>query len=170
MTMLTRFERWDPFEELTNLRNRMDRLIARTTDEETGLQPGRWSPTTDVVENDDAILLRAELPGVDRKDISIDVENNLLTMQGEREYKGEKEEKGFKRIERSYGRFVRAFTIPPNVNPDQIKATYADGLLEVTMPKTGEKKSKKIEIAEKKIELGEKKIEPKPEKRAVTAA
>ena len=162
MSMLTRFEKWDPFEELTTLRNRMDRLIARA-DDDVGIQPGHWAPTADLVETDEAILLKAELPGVDRKDISIDVENNLLTLQGEREYKGEKEEKGFKRIERSYGRFVRAFTIPPNVDAENISATYADGLLEVTMPKTGERKSKKIEI-------GEKKIEPKAEKRTVTAA
>jgi HSP20 family protein len=161
MSMLTRFERWDPFEELTALRNRMDRIIARA-DDDVGIQPGRWAPTTDVVESDDAILLKAELPGVDRKDISIDIENNLLTLQGEREYKGEKEEKGFKRIERSYGRFVRAFTIPSNVDTENIKATYADGLLEVTMPKTAEKRSKKIDIGEKN--------EPKAEKRTVTAA
>jgi len=146
MSLLTRFERWDPFEELTTLRNRMDRMVARMTNDDETLFHGRWSPTTDVVESDDTIVLKAELPGVAAKDIAVDVENGILTLQGQREYEGEKEEKGYRRIERSYGKFVRSFAIPANVDADHIRASYADGLLEVTMPKNGQAKAKKINV------------------------
>lgn len=146
MSLLTRFERWDPFEELTTLRNRMDRLVARMTNDEETLFHGRWSPTTDVVESEDAIALKAELAGVAAKDISVAVENGILTVKGEREYEGEKEKKDYRRIERSYGKFVRSFAVPPNVDADHIRASYADGLLEVTMPKNGEVKAKKINV------------------------
>jgi HSP20 family protein len=146
MSLLTRFERWDPFEELTTLRNRMDRMVARMTNDDETLFHGRWSPTTDVVESDDTIVLKAELPGVAAKDIAVNVGNGILTLQGEREYEGEKEEKGYRRIERSYGKFVRSFAIPPNVEAEHIRASYANGLLEVTMPKNGEAKARKINV------------------------
>jgi HSP20 family protein len=157
MTFLTRFERWDPFDELTTLRNRMDRLVSRMTDDEEPLLQSRWTPTTDVLETTDAIILKAELPGMKENDINIQVENGMLMVQGERNFEEKTEEKGYRRIERSYGKFVRSFTLPPNVAVDKIRATYADGLLEVTIPKKEEAKPKKIEVSTKKI-LPERKV------------
>ena len=157
MTFLTRFERWDPFDELTTLRNRMDRLVSRMTDDEEQIMQGRWTPTTDVVETNDAIVLKAELPGIKEKDISIQVENGTLMIQGERNFEEKTEEKGYRRIERSYGKFVRTFTLPPNVAVDNIKAVYMDGVLEVTIPKKEEAKPRKIEVTAKKI-LPERKV------------
>jgi HSP20 family protein len=146
MSLLTRIERWDPMDELATLRRRMDRLVGNMMREEEGLSPREWSPTTDVVENDDAIIVKAELPGVAAKDITVDVENGMLTLHGEKAHETEKEEKGYRRMERSYGKFFRSFTIPPNVDAKGIKASYVDGLLEVTLPKTGEAKATRIKI------------------------
>jgi HSP20 family protein len=152
MSFLTKFERWDPFEELTTLRNRMDRVMARignTPDEE--LFAANWAPTADVVETKDAILIKAELPGVNEKDISVEIENGVLTMKGERKYEKETEEKGYRRIERDYGTFVRSFTLPPNVNSDKISAAYANGVLELQIPKKEEAKPRtvKVDVAKK---------------------
>jgi HSP20 family protein len=151
MTFLTRFERWDPFDELSTLRNRMDRLVSRMSEGEEGLFKGGWMPTTDVVETTDAIILKAELPGMNEKDIKIEVENGMLTMQGERNMEEKTEEKDYRRIERSYGKFLRTFTLPTNVKVDDIKASYHDGLLEVTIPKKEEAKPRKIEVKTTKI-------------------
>lgn len=151
MTFLTRFERWDPFDEMSMLRNRMDRLVSRMSEGDEGLFKGGWSPTTDVVETPEAIILRSELPGMNEKDISIEIENGMLTMKGERNLEEKTEEKGYRRIERSYGKFVRSFTLPTNVQIDDVKAAYHDGLLEVTIPKKEEAKPRKIEVKTTKI-------------------
>ena len=151
MTFLTRFERWDPFDEMSMLRNRMDRLVSRMSEGDEGLFKGGWLPTTDVVETPEAIILRSELPGMDEKDISIEIENGMLTMKGERNLEEKTEEKGYRRIERSYGKFLRSFTLPTNVQIDNVKASYHEGLLEVTIPKKEEAKPRKIEVKTTKI-------------------
>jgi HSP20 family protein len=151
MTFLTRFERWEPFEELSTLRNRMDRLVSRMSEGEEGLFKGGWTPTTDVVETSDAIILKSELPGMNEKDISIEIENGMLTMQGERNLEEKTEEKGYRRIERSYGKFIRSFALPTNVLMDHVKAMYHDGILEVTIPKKEEAKPRKIEVKTTKV-------------------
>jgi HSP20 family protein len=148
MTFLTRFERWDPFEELTTLRTRMDRLWSRMADEEPVL--ANWSPTADIIETRDEILLKAELPGIDEKDIDIQIENGLLTIKGERKAEKETDEKGYHRIERSYGTFLRTFTLPPNVGAEKITANFANGLLEVHMPKKEGAKPRTIKVEVKK--------------------
>jgi HSP20 family protein len=147
MSFLTRFERWDPFDELTTLRNRMDRLMAHVggqTDEE--LLPSQWAPTADVVETKNAIVIKAELPGMTDKDISVEIENSVLTMRGERKFEKDTEEKGYRRIERSYGNFVRSFTLPPNVDGDKITASFNNGLLELEIPKKEEAKPRAIKV------------------------
>jgi len=149
MTFLTKFERWDPFEELATLRNRMDRLWTRfNADDETALAD--WSPTSDVVETKDAIIIKAELPGLEEKDVDVAIENGVLTIKGERNAEKETEEKGFRRIERSYGSFLRAFTLPTNVEPEQITATFTNGLLEVQLPKKEGAKPRSIKVEVKK--------------------
>lgn len=151
MNFLTRFEKFDPFEELSLMRNQMDRLTNRFFSGENEPLPARWAPLTDVVETKDAIVFKAELPGMEEKDITIEFENGVLTVQGERTVELDENEKGFRRIERSYGKFFRTFTLPPNVDPDKINATYKEGLLTVEVPKKEEAKPKKITLNLKKV-------------------
>lgn len=152
MNFLTRFEKFDPFEELSVLRNQMDRLTNRFfTGENEPLLTTRWAPVTDIVETKDAILVKAELPGMLEKDIAIEFENGVLTVQGERNVEVDENEKGYRRIERSYGKFFRSFTLPPNVEPDKIHATYHEGLLTIDIPKKEEAKPKKIALEVKKV-------------------
>lgn len=153
MSFLTRFERFDPFDELALLRNRMDRLINKMGEpfEETPAMPlAKWSPTTDVLETKDALIIRAELPGMTEKDISVEMENGILTISGERKFEEETKEKTYHRVERAFGKFVRTLTLPTNVEADKIKATFNEGLLELTIPKKEEAKPKKITLEVKK--------------------
>jgi HSP20 family protein len=145
MNFLTR---WDPFDELTILRNRMDRLLNKINDEETPALTATtaWAPTTDIVETKDALLIRCELPGIDEKNVSVEIENGVLTISGERKLEEVTKEKNFHRIERAYGQFVRSFTLPPNFASENVKATFTDGLLELTLPKKEEAKPKKIQL------------------------
>jgi HSP20 family protein len=147
MSFLTRFERLDPFEELSTLRHRMDHLMTRLGSEgDEPLFQGKWAPTADVIESKDAIIIKAELPGVTEKDISVEVENGVLTLKGERNFEKETEEKGYRRIEREYGNFVRSFTLPANVNSEKITASYTNGLLELQIPKKEEAKPRAIKV------------------------
>ena len=145
MNFLTR---WDPFDELTVLRNRMDRLLNKISDEETpALMPtNTWSPTTDIVETKDSLMIRCELPGIDEKNVNVEIENGVLTISGERKTEETTKDKNFHRVERAYGKFVRSFTLPPNFITENVKATFTDGLLELTLPKKEEAKPKKIQL------------------------
>lgn len=149
MTLLTKFDRWDPFEEMTTLRNRMDRLWSRmTADDETAL--ANWSPTSDVLETKDEIVIKAELPGIDEKNVDVEIENGVLTIKGDRKAEKETEEKGYRRVERSYGSFLRSFTLPTNVEPEKIFASFTNGLLEVHLPKKEGAKPRTIKVELKK--------------------
>jgi HSP20 family protein len=149
MTFLTRFERWDPFDELTTLRNRMDRLSSRVAaGDETAMAD--WSPTSDVIEKKDEIVIKAELPGIDEKNVDVEIEAGVLTIKGERKAEKETEEKGYRRVERSYGSFLRSFTLPANVEPEKISANFANGLLEVHLPKKEGAKPRSIKVDVKK--------------------
>lgn len=149
MTFLTKFERWDPFEEINTLRNRMDRLWTRMSVED---QPSlaNWSPTSDILETKDEIVIKAELPGIDEKDVDVEIESNMLTIKGERKAEKDVEEKGYRRVERAYGTFLRTFTLPPNVEAEKISATFAKGVLEVHMPKKEDAKPRTIKVDVKK--------------------
>ena len=149
MTFLTKFDRWDPFEELATLRSRMDRLWSKmTTDEET--MAADWAPVTDVIETKDEITIKTELPGIEEKDVTIEIENGVLTMKGERKAEKETEEKGMHRMERSYGTFLRSFTLPTNVEQEKIAASFVNGLLEVHLPKKEGAKPRTIKVQVKK--------------------
>jgi HSP20 family protein len=149
MTFLTKFERWDPFDELATLRNRVDRLWGRLTADEEPLLTN-WSPTSDIVETKDDLVIKAELPGLEQKDVNVEIENGVLTIKGERKAETEAVEKGYRRIERSYGSFFRSFTLPPNVEAEKISATFTNGLLEVHMPKKEGAKPRSIKVEVKK--------------------
>lgn len=143
--------RWDPFRDVMTLQERMNRLfdqaLSRTrTDDEEGLTASMWSPAVDIFETSDSIVMKAELPGVSREHIDIQVQDNTLTLKGERKFEREVKEENYLRIERSYGAFQRAFNLPTDIQQDKIKAVFKDGVLEVTMPKAEEVKPKQVKI------------------------
>jgi HSP20 family protein len=106
-----------------------------------------WTPSVDIKESADEIVLRADLPGVDEKDIDIKVEDGTLTLKGERKFEHEKEGEGYHRIERSYGSFVRCFALPESVSPEKVQANYKHGVLTVTLPKKEVAKPRSIKVA-----------------------
>jgi len=106
-----------------------------------------WVPAVDVRETDESFVFTAELPGLTKEDVSITLEDNVLTLAGERRFEKEEGKNEFRRIERSYGRFTRSFTLPNDVDNDHVQANYGDGLLTVTVPKTEKSKPRKIEIS-----------------------
>jgi len=140
---------WDPYRELSSLQNRFNRVfggtLPRERDEELSL--GAWIPPVDIMEEKDRILMTAELPGFKESDIEIQMEGNLLTLRGERKSEVEKEGRTFHRMERSYGQFVRSFTLPNNVDRERIQAKFSNGLLEIELPKREEAKPKQIKIS-----------------------
>lgn len=148
--------RWEPFRHMLTLQDRMNRMFdesfqgaARGTaagDEDWALG-GSWAPAVDIYEQDGNIVLKAELPGVDSKDVDIRLENNVLTLRGERKLDTEVKRENYHRVERSYGSFTRSFTLPTVVDQEMIKADYKDGVLRVTLPKREEAKPKQISIA-----------------------
>jgi len=150
MNFLTRTEKFDPFfEEFNTLRNRLDRVMNRflpVNEEAEPFLTARWTPVADIYETKDNLSVKVEIPGLTEKYIQITLENNVLTIQGERKVEEEKEEKGYYRMERAYGKFIRAFTLPPNVLTDKVVATYNNGVLELTIPKKEEAKPKQIKL------------------------
>lgn len=142
--------RWEPFRDLTSLRERMDRLFDEFTGRgwtaEEGLTTGVWNPAVDVYETKDSLVLKADLPDVTKDDVGISVEGNLLTLHGERKKEKEVKEKDYYRMERSYGAFSRSFTLPSSVNSEKIEAAFSGGVLTVTLPKKEESKPKQIQV------------------------
>ncbi len=141
--------KWNPWSTLPTLQDRINRLFdevfpASEGREDVGLFD--WRPVVDTYEKDDAIVIKAELPGVKKEDIAIDVRDNVLILKGERTHDKDIEEKSYHRRERFYGRFQRSFSLPEAVDPEKIEASYKDGILEVKLPKLETKKAKKIEI------------------------
>lgn len=145
MTLITR---WDPFREVATLQDRMNRLFtdqfgALTREESL---TGSFVPPVDVYEDENSIQVRLEVPGVEEKDIDIQLENNLLTIRGERKFEKEEKEENFHRIERRYGSFTRSFTLPATVNSEQVQADYDKGVLKIQLPKRAEAKPKQIKV------------------------
>jgi HSP20 family protein len=142
--------RWDPFRDLNLLQDRMNRLF-----EDAGRWRGdepaattTWSPAVDIFETEGEIVVKAELPGMDRKDIALNLEKNVLTLRGERRFEKETKEDNYHRIERSYGAFSRSFAIPATVDDEHISAEYKEGVLKIALPKKEQVKPKQIRIAE----------------------
>jgi HSP20 family protein len=162
MTFLTRFDRWDPLEELTALRGRMDSLWSRMSTDEAPVMAD-WAPTSDVIESKEEITIKAELPGVDMKDVQVQIENGMLTIRGERKGEKETEEKGYRRVERAYGSFFRSYPLPQNVEPEKIGATLENGLLEVHMPKKAGAIPRTIDLEVKSKEAKPKEVKAKEE-------
>ncbi|UCD85006.1 MAG: Hsp20/alpha crystallin family protein [Deltaproteobacteria bacterium] len=142
--------RWDPFKDLVSFKERMDRLFEDTLSRSRGidesLAPGIWSPPVDIYETGDNIIMKAELPGISKNDINLEVKDNTLTLKGERKFEKEVKEENYHRIERSYGTFQRSFALPTNIERDKVEAKFQDGILEVTLPKVEEAKPKQIKV------------------------
>jgi len=139
------------FEPFRDLQDRMNRLFSESyrsspTGEEDWALGGSWAPAVDIYEQDNNIVLKAELPGVDPKDVDIRLENNTLTLRGERKFDEEVKKENYHRVERAYGAFTRSFTLPTVVDQGNIKAEFKDGVLRVTLPKREEAKPKQIQI------------------------
>ncbi len=142
--------RWNPYGEMTAMKNRINRMfsepywLTRRMDDDTDM--GMWNPVVDLYEKDDHFVIKAELPGVDKKNISIDLKDRVLTLSGERSYENEVKEESYYRRERSYGKFQRAFTLPADVDSDKINAEFKDGLLQIEVPKPEQQKPKQVTI------------------------
>ncbi len=146
MTMLTR---WEPFRELATLQDRMNRLFNEqfsTYSGDDSLTAGSFVPPVDVYEDEHGIELKMEVPGIEEKDIDIRLENNVLTVSGQRQLSKEEKEENFHRIERHYGSFSRSFTLPNTVDTEKVSATYDKGVLKIGLFKRAEAKPKQIKI------------------------
>ena len=143
--------RWDPTRELTSLQSEMNRLFSSFFDTPTpaGSNGGslrRWIPAMDLVETDEHFVLRADLPGLTQADVSIELEDNVLTISGERKSEHEDRREGYYRVERAFGSFSRSLTLPEGVDPEAVSANFANGVLEVSIPKPAVRKPRRIEI------------------------
>lgn len=141
--------KYDPFRDLRNLQDEMNRLFSagfpRVSNQEE-LSTG-WAPSVDIYENENNVVLEAELPGMKREDFELSIENNIITLRGERHFEKKDEGDNYHRVERAYGSFTRSFNLPRTVATDEIKAEFNNGVLSVTMPKKAEAKARKIEVA-----------------------
>lgn len=141
--------KYDPFRELRGLQDDMNRLFLTNFSRSGGendLMRGAWSPQVDIFENKNEIVLEAELPGMKPEDVDISIENNVLTLRGERKFEKKEEGDNFHRVERSYGSFTRSFTLPPTVSSETADAAFENGVLRLTLGKREEAKPRRIEI------------------------
>lgn len=141
--------RYDPFRDLRSLQNEVNRLFSSTftrggSDEQ--MFGGAWTPSVDIFENKDNIVLEAELPGMRPDEVNISIENNVLTISGERRFEKKNEDDNFHRVERGYGSFTRSFTLPPTVSSENATAEFKNGVLHLTLMKREEAKPHRIKI------------------------
>jgi len=133
--------RWDPFTEIARLQDEMTRHLAPAERRSTG-----FIPPVDIYEDKEAIYMKAELSGVKPEEVKLHVENNILTLTGERKFEKDEKKEGYHRVERSYGTFTRSFALPSSVQADQVAADMTDGVLTVKVPKRAEVQPKRIEV------------------------
>ncbi|HEV3039358.1 MAG TPA: Hsp20/alpha crystallin family protein [Candidatus Angelobacter sp.] len=165
---MANISRWEPFSEFVTLQDRLNQLfnqgLAGYGDRfEQQHAFSNFVPLVDVYEDEHHIVLQAELPGVDEEDVALSVENNVLTISGERKLETEKKKENFHRLERHYGRFTRSFTLPPTADTQNINAEFENGLLKVTIAKREEAKPKQIKIGSGKT-LTQQTLKPGKEK------
>ncbi len=144
--------RWEPVRELGTIQNEMNRLFNSFFDTPAagsgnGQALRRWIPAMDLIETETDFVLKADLPGVSESDVNIELEDNVLTISGERKAEHEERKTGYYRVERSFGSFRRALTLPEGVDPESVKATFANGVLEVTVPKPAQQVPRKVQIS-----------------------
>jgi HSP20 family protein len=139
--------RWDPFREVVTMQNRLNSLFGSLNNEtESALTTASFVPAVDVYEDEKKIVLKLEVPGIAEKDLDVSVENHTLTVKGERKFAAEEKEENFHRIERRYGSFYRAFTLPQTVDTESIDAKYENGVLKIELKKKPEAQPKQIKV------------------------
>lgn len=145
MTLITRF---DPFREFVTLQDRMNRLLrdSRADGQDEALTTSSFAPPVDVYEDEHSVTLKIEVPGIDEKDIDVRIENNTLTVHGERKFEQEEKEENYRRVERQYGSFTRTFTLPNTVDQESVQADYDKGVLKIKLAKKQEAKPKQIKV------------------------
>ncbi len=145
MTVITR---WDPFREFSTLQGRLNHLFQQSFADgrEESLTTSTFAPPVDVYEDEHNVTLKIEVPGIEEKDLDIRVENNTLTVHGERKFEKEEKEENYRRVERQYGSFTRNFTLPTTVDSENIAANYDKGVLKITVAKKAEAKPKQIKV------------------------
>lgn len=155
--------RYDPFRDVRNLQDEVNRLFSFGSPRLSGQEEMStgWSPSVDIYEKENQLVLEAELPGMKRDEFELSIENNVITLKGERHFEKKDEGDNYHRIERAYGSFTRSFNLPRTVSTDDIKAEFNNGILTVALPKKEEAKARKIEIAG--TDAGAKVIEAKAE-------
>jgi len=146
MTVITR---WDPFREFTTVQDRLNRLFRESygpEGREESLITGGFAPPVDVYEDEHNVTLKIEVPGIDEKDMDVRIENNVLTVHGERKFEKEEKEENFRRVERQYGSFTRTFTLPTTVDAEKVSANNDRGILKIVLPKKAEAKPKQVKV------------------------
>jgi HSP20 family protein len=149
MTLLTR---WEPFREFSTMQdrmNRMNRLFRESYSPEApeeALTTTNFAPPVDIYEDEHTITLKLDVPGVEEKDIDVRIQDNTLTVHGERKIEKEEKEENYRRVERQYGTFTRSFTLPSSVDPAQVNAQYDNGVLQISLAKRAEAKPKQIKV------------------------
>jgi HSP20 family protein len=157
MTVLTHFE---PFRDLSTLQDRINRAFRESrTGEDDSLTTSSFSPAVDVYEDEHQVTLKIEVPGIDEKDIDVQVENHTLTVHGERKIEKEEKEENYRRVERHYGTFTRTFNLPQTVDTESVSATYDKGVLNIALPKKAEAKPKQIKVSLGGVNGNKKQIE-----------
>src|SRR5271168_2279707 len=153
MTVLTR---WEPFREFATLQDRINRVFrdSYSAGQDDSLTTSTFAPAVDVYEDEHNVTLKIEVPGIDEKDIDVRIENNTLTVHGERKIEKEEKEENYRRVERHYGAFTRTFTLPTTVDSENVAANYDKGVLNIALPKKAEAKPKQI-----KVNVGGSKVE-----------
>ena len=138
----------DPFSEMFDLQRSINHLfenrISPTSEEQVGLST--WTPAVDVYEDEKSFVIKAEIPGVSKSDVKVNLNENVLSITGERKFENEEKRENYHRVERRYGQFYRSFTLPPNVNAAEIAGEFKDGILRVTLPKKEEAQPKQIDV------------------------
>src|SRR5215475_14304649 len=138
--------RWEPFRSNVGLESQVNRMFSELFGRTQESNLTTWAPSVDIFENEHELVVKADLPDVKPEDLDIRVENNILTIRGERKFEKKVDEKNYLRMERSYGSFARSFSLSNTVNSEAIKADYKDGVLTLTIPKREEAKPKQIKV------------------------
>ncbi|MGA3011434.1 MAG: Hsp20/alpha crystallin family protein [Terracidiphilus sp.] len=138
--------RWDPFREVVALQNRVNSLFRDLNEGDDPVAAASFVPAVDIYEDAQKVMLKLEVPGVDQKDLDVRIEDHTLTVKGERKFESEEKEQNFHRIERRYGSFYRAFTLPSTVDTENVAASYNAGVLKLELKKKPEAQPKQIEI------------------------
>ena len=140
--------KYNPFRELRTMQDQMNRMLDMAWNREFGeeLKEGVWQPPVDIYEDEDSVVIKAEVPDVDQKDIEVRIENNTLTLKGERKHSSEIKKENYYRVERYFGQFQRSFSLPQSINQDKVQASCEKGILTITLPKREEVKPKQISV------------------------